>query len=130
MFSDDEPELVRLREACSGLPASTEFVSHGRPNFKAGEKGKVFAVYGGGERRAPGEHHRVDTALLVKIDPAELTAVDEDERFFVPAYYGPAGWRALDLADPRTDWDEVAELLDASFRLVAGKRLIAELDAR
>lgn len=129
MFSDDEPELVRLRAACAVLPASTEFVSHGRPCFKAGEKGKVFAVYGGGEKRGPGEHRRVDTALLVKIEPAELTAVDEDPRFFVPAYYGPSGWRAVDLADDRVDDDEVAELLDASFRLVAGKRLLAQLDA-
>ena len=32
--------------------------------------------------------------------------------------------------DESSDWTEVAELLDASFRLTAGKRLIAELDAR
>jgi hypothetical protein len=32
--------------------------------------------------------------------------------------------------DGSTDWDEVAELLDASYRLTAPKRLIAELDER
>ncbi len=130
MFSDDDPVLGRLRQACAEFPATVEFVSHGRPCFKAGEKGKIFAVYGGGEKRAPGEHHRVDTALLFKADPAEIEAFDSDERFFVPAYYGPYGWRAIDLDLPGTDWQEIGELLDASYRSVAGKRQIAELDAR
>ena len=47
----------------------------------------------------------------------------------MPAYLGPYGWIGLDL-DETTDWTEVAELLDASYRLTAPKKLIAELDAR
>jgi predicted DNA-binding protein (MmcQ/YjbR family) len=43
-------------------------------------------------------------------------------RFFEPAYLWPHGWLALDL-DGATDWDEVAELLDASFRATAPRRL-------
>jgi hypothetical protein len=40
----------------------------------------------------------------------------------------PGGdWIGVDL-DAASDWDEVAELLDASFRMTAPKRLIAELD--
>ena len=36
----------------------------------------------------------------------------------------------LDLTAAKVDWDEVAELLDASFRLVAPKKLVKQLDER
>ena len=42
----------------------------------------------------------------------------------------PAMAQLIDLADPDIDWQEVAELVDASYRLVAPKKLVAELDAR
>jgi hypothetical protein len=47
----------------------------------------------------------------------------------VPACLGPAGWLGLDL-DERTDLEEVAELLEDSFRLTAPARLVATLDRR
>ncbi len=127
MFSDDDPVLGRLRDICLALPGVEERVSHGRPTFRAG---KIFAVYGGSEKLSPGNHRRVSSALIFTPDPVDLPALEEDERFFVPAYYGPYGARALDLADPGVDWAEVAELVDASYRRVAPKRLLAELDAR
>lgn len=127
MFSDDDPGLAELREICLGFPGAEEHVSHGRPVFRAS---KIFAAFGGGQKLPEGGQRPVPSALLVKVDEAELTALDQDERFFVPAYYGPFGWRALDLADPDVDWDEVAELVDASFRLTAKPALIRELDAR
>ena len=42
---------------------------------------------------------------------------------------GPSGWLGLDLkATRKVDWDEVRELVDASFRMVAPKKLIRQLD--
>ena len=53
-------------------------------------------------------------------------------RFFEPAYLGPYGWLGLDLARAgsvaRVAWDEVAELVDASYRLTAPARLVRLLD--
>lgn len=43
---------------------------------------------------------------------------------------GPFGWLGLDLTAAEVDWVEVGELLDASFRLVASKKLIRQLDER
>lgn len=125
MFGDDDPGLRRLREVCLALPGAEEVVSHGRPTFRVG---KIFAVFGGGVKLRPGEHEPHPHALLFKADPGEVAALDEDPRFFLPAYYGPFGWRGIDLDDP--DWAEVAELVDASYRLVAPRRRVAELDAR
>lgn len=127
MFSDDDPGLAELRRICLALPGAEERVSHGRPTFRTA---KVFAVFGGSEKIRPGEHRMVPSALVFTPDPVDLPALDADERFFVPAYYGPSGGRAIDLADPATDWTEIAELVDASYRRVTPKRLVAELDAR
>jgi predicted DNA-binding protein (MmcQ/YjbR family) len=43
---------------------------------------------------------------------------------------GPFGWLGLDFTAADVDWDEVHELVDASYRLVAPKNLIKELDSR
>ena len=56
-----------------------------------------------------------------------------DGRFLVPAYLGTRGWLAYDLSGRLggpVDWSEVHELIDSSYRATAGKRLIAQLDAR
>ena len=43
-------------------------------------------------------------------------------------YLGPSGWLGLDFGAAEVDWDEVGELVDASFRLTASARLIRCLD--
>ena len=127
MFSNDDPGLAELRSIALALPGAAEKISHGRPTFRAG---KIFAAFGGSEKLSPGHHRQVPSALIFMPDPVDLPALDEDPRFFMPAYYGPYGARALDLANATVDWNEIAELIDASFRMVAPTRLIAELDAR
>ena len=125
MFSDDDPLLVRLRVLALKFPATTEKISHGRPVFGVP---KMFAVYGGSRRNPPGPHIPYPQSLLVKVDDSERAALEEDRRFFHPAYLGPYGWLGLDLTVAEVDWDEVAELLDASYRLVAPAKLIRQLD--
>jgi hypothetical protein len=42
---------------------------------------------------------------------------------------GPFGWLGLDFtARKKVDWGEVRELIDASFRMVASKKLIRQLE--
>ncbi len=48
----------------------------------------------------------------------------------MPPYFGPGGWVALDFTAAPVDWDEVAELMDASYRQVAIKRMLRALDER
>jgi hypothetical protein len=127
MFSDDDPGLAELRAIALALPGAHEKISHGRPTFRAN---KIFAAFGGSEKLSPGNHRQVPSALIFTPDPVDLPAIEQDPRFFVPAYYGPFGGRAIDLDDPDVDWTEIAELVDASYRMIASKRLLAELDAR
>lgn len=125
-YSDDDPYLTQLRELCLAFPGAQEKISHGRPNFYTT---KVFASYGASVK---GDHgsDRYARSLLVLPRDAERPALLDDERFFEPAYAGPYGWVGLDFTAVEPDWNEIAELIDESYRLTATKRLIAELDAR
>jgi predicted DNA-binding protein (MmcQ/YjbR family) len=115
-MSDDT--LVRLRQICLAFPEATEQGGVGDPTFKV--RDKIFAMRHPMDGRsslwckAPlGAQH-----VLVGSDPA---------RFFVPPYVGHHGWIGLWL-DVTLDWDEIADLIEESYRMTAPKRLLAQLD--
>lgn len=126
MFRDDDPGLTELRGIALGFPEAFEKISHGRPVFCAP---KMFAVYGS-SAKPDGVMVPYPHALLVKVDESERHALERDRRFFYPMYLGPSGWLGLDFAAAPVDWDEVGELVDASFRLTAAPRLIRLLDGQ
>lgn len=119
MYADDDRYLAELREICLALPEAVEKEAWGRPTFRAGKK--LFAVFSGTEERPHG--------MVFKPDPPERAALVADPRFYAPPYFGPSGWLALDFDAAPVDWQEVAELVDASYRQVALKRMLAALDA-
>ena len=124
MFDEDDPYLARVRDLALAFPAAAEKVSHGRPAFFTK---KVFAYYGG-SLKVDGDWLQHPHSLVVLPEADERPALVDDPRVYVPAYLGPSGWLGIDL-DDGTDWDEVGELLDASFRSTAPRRLVDELDA-
>lgn len=130
MFDAADPYLLRLRAICLALPEADEKVAHGRPTFFTT---KVFAYYGGSVK---GDHDPAPYArsLLFVPDAAERPALLGDPRVFEPAYLAPYGWLGLNFTPTRdvaeVDWDEVAELVDTSFRHTAPARLVKTLDAR
>jgi len=126
MFSDDDYGLRELREIALDFPGSFEKVSWGRPVFCAP---KMFVMYGGNEKRS-GEMVAFPYSMLVKVEEPDRSALEQDDRFYYPAYMGPSGWLGLDFTAKKVDWAEVRELVDASYRLVALKKLIKELDTR
>ena len=119
-YADDDPYLARLRTICLALPEAAEKESHGHPNFYTK---KVFAVFGAVVK---GDHYNDRWAQSVLVLPDLLTreAALSDQRFFVPAYYGPYGWIGLDFRAAEVDWDEVADLVEESYRNTAPARLI------
>lgn len=86
----------------------------------------MFAYYGGSVKTDDG-YHRFNESVLVLADRTERPALLEDERFFHPMYLGVSGWVGLVLG-AETDWDEVAELVETSYRLTAGARRVKALD--
>lgn len=103
MYQADDPLLAELRRLCLSFPEAVEVEAWGRPTFRAGKK--MFAVFEGS-----GEH---EFAVVYKPEPDEREALPADWRFFVPAYFGPGGWLALDFTAAPVDWEEVGELVTA-----------------
>jgi len=128
MFRDDDMGLAEVRDIALAFPEAFEKISWGRPVFCAP---KIFVMYGGstkGDKK--GEYIQYPYSILIKVDDSDRKALDQDARFFLPAYMGPSGWLGLDFTAAKVDWDEVAELIDSSFRMVAAKKLIKQLDER
>lgn len=123
MFDDDDPTLETVREIALALPGAREKISHGRPAFCTV---KVHCYYGGSQK-VDGQWVQHPQSVMLHLPPAESAALQEDPRSFVPAYLGPSGWLGIDL-DERTDRDELVELIEESYRTVAGARLVAQLD--
>ncbi|MFN8081526.1 MAG: MmcQ/YjbR family DNA-binding protein [Kineosporiaceae bacterium] len=125
MFDDDDPLLARVRGIALALPDAAEKISHGHPAFYTA---KVFAYYGGSIRQ-DGEWVAYRHSVVVLADDEERPALLEDPQCYRPAYLGPSGWVGLQLSERDTDWHEVAELIETSYRLTAGPRRVARLDA-
>jgi hypothetical protein len=110
--------IERLRRICLALPEATEKLSHGEPTWFAG---KVFATLS--------DHHHDDRlGFWCAAPPGEQEALVQShpDRFFRPPYVGGRGWIGVYL-DIAQDWNEITELVEESFRLVAPKRLVALL---
>jgi predicted DNA-binding protein (MmcQ/YjbR family) len=109
---------ARLRRICRRLPEATEnpFGGHTAPAFRV--RDTIFAMVS--EDRS---------ALTVKAGHGvqHVLVASDPDRFFVPRYVGTKGWVGLRLG-PDTDWEEVSELVEDSYRLIAPKRLVAQLD--
>ena len=95
----------------------------GEPTFRV--RNKMFATWAA----ADSHHGEGRPSVWCKAGPGNqaLMVRDAPDRFFVPPYVGPSGWIGIWL-DAGVDWGEVAELLRESYRLVAPKRLAAQLD--
>jgi len=123
-----ERVLARVRKICLALPESSERLSHGEPTFfvgaRDGKGGKVFVMFSNDHHgdgkialtcpAAPGAQ-----AMLVEANP---------DVFYRPPYVGPAGWIGLRLDTGEVDWEEVSELIEESYRLVAPKRALRALE--
>lgn len=131
MFDDDDPYLARLRPLALAFPDAEEKIAHGRPHFRVR---KVFAVYGSSTKGSAGVRTEFPRGLLVLPERSDRAALAEDPRTFAPAYLAPSGWVGIDLAGDGAgpddvDWQEVAELLDSSYRQVATRRQVERLEA-
>lgn len=123
-FDAADPLLHALRALCLRLPGAQEKVTHGRPGFYTK---KLFAIFGGVVKGSHADR-ALTRSLLFLPDVDHRDVLLGDERFVVPAYEGAAGWLCLPLDRWEPDWDEVADLVEESYRLTAPARLVAHLD--
>jgi predicted DNA-binding protein (MmcQ/YjbR family) len=113
--------IARIRAICLALPEAEEkpFGGHTAPSFRVRDKLFVMTSEPGYSepsmqcKAGPGAQD-----VLVHADPA---------RFFVPPYTGHNGWVGVRLDRGGLDWALIEELIRESYRLIAPKRLAAQL---
>ena len=115
--------LQKLLTYVRTLPEVTERLSHGAPTFFIRDKRSFVTVWLDG-------HHQVDFAHLWCACDTELRAhliEVQPEFYFVPPYVGHRGWIGARLV-PTSDLEELTNLLEYAYRLVAPASLVKLLD--
>ena len=122
------PDVSRLHDRvatiCLALPEAVRTPSGQHADFRV--RKKVFAYF-------LNDHHGDGiVSLCAKAPTGEnaLRATCDPERFYLPAYIAPRGWVGLRLDVRAVSWDEVAALIEESYRLVAPKTLVREIDSK
>ncbi|MFC4048427.1 MmcQ/YjbR family DNA-binding protein [Actinomadura syzygii] len=115
---NDLDTMARIREACLELPEVVEksFGGHTAPSFRVRDKLFVMTSEDG-----------LYMTFKAGAGVQEALIAESPERFFFPKYVGSKGWVGARL-DVEQDWDELAELIEESYRLIAPKRLVNLLD--
>lgn len=114
-----DARLTRLSKICLALPDTTREICGRHAGFQVRKKTYVWFL---------DDHHGDGiVAVSAKVLPGDNTALvsAHPARFYLPAYVGSRGWVALRLDTGRIDWDEVAEIVRTSYRLIAPKKLAA-----
>ena len=111
--------LARVRTSALELPETEERSSHGQPTFFVA--GKQFAQF-----RA-NHHGDGRTAVCVRtsgLDEQAMLIEAAPETYSKPAYLGPSGWVAVNLASENVDWALVDSRIGRSWELAAPRRLL------
>jgi predicted DNA-binding protein (MmcQ/YjbR family) len=117
--SAEDPRLVRLTKICLALPEAARECHGDHAAFLVRKKNFAYYLH---------DHHGDGiVAVTAKVLPGDnqALAAANPARFYLPAYIASKGWVALRLDRGKVDWEEVAELVGGSYRLIAPKRLAA-----
>jgi hypothetical protein len=118
--ADDASYLKRVRAICLALPETEEKEAWGSPTFRL-KKGKMFAMY-------VNNHHGDGEIALWLNAPAGIQSLLVEaapDKFFIPPYQGVFGWIGVRL--DQTKDDEIANHVREAYRMVAPKKLLAQL---
>ena len=104
----------KVRAVCLVFPEATEKKTWGHPTFRV--RDKIFASLGIAEEDDV-------PVMTMKAAPGEQESLlAEGHPFFYPKYVGSKGWIGIVLTDD-TDWAEIDELVEESYRMIAPKSL-------
>ena len=111
--------LDQIRPTALQLPETEERLSHGQPTFFVA--GKQFAQFR--------DNHHGDGRTVVCVrttgpDEQAMLIESDPQTYSRPAYLGPSGWVAINVAGEAVDWDHVAERVAQSWELAAPRRLL------
>src|SRR5207244_403536 len=121
-IASKDSRLARLTKICLALPEAARRDTGSHAAFLVRKSTFVYFL---------NDHHGdgiVSVACKALPGDNAALAAAQPSRFYLPSYIGPRGWIALRLDSGEVDWDEVAELVVGSYRLIAPKRLLTLVD--
>ena len=107
--------LPRIRRLCLSLPETSEKLSWGHPNFRAGKK--VFVAY---------EWIKGRPSIAFRVNTTDADLLLRRRNFFATPY-GRGLWVSA-WTDRPLDWRLVKRLVDRAYRTVALRRMLVALD--
>ena len=116
-----EAAMKKIRPIALALPDVTEKPSHGTPTFFAGPGSKARTFASVHDEREWFEGRLCLWAAGPK-DLQEALVDGNPDSFFVPPYVGHRGWVGLRLDLPKTDWDEVAGVIEDAHSFITDGR--------
>jgi predicted DNA-binding protein (MmcQ/YjbR family) len=121
MIVDDSPAVralvTLLRRICANLPGAEEYVMVHHPAFRVGKK--PFAIAGM-------ESATKGATVSINLGHEMQHQLLDDARFSRTPYIGQHGW--VTIAKKDLGEDELRALVVGSYRRVANKKQLAELD--
>ena len=109
--------VVVVDEICMALPEAENkpFGGHEAPAYRV--RDKIFVKV-----------NEDLSGFTCKAPPGvqQVLVASEPDRFYVPAYVGRQGWIGVNFVD--VDRDELAAIIEDSYRMTAPKKLLAQLD--
>ncbi len=109
--------LKELRALCLALPEALETETFGNPTWQAGDK-RTFCVL---------DEYDGELVVSFKASPAEQAQLLLHPKFKKAPYSGKHGWTLLRVGQG-VDARQLAPLIEASYRLVALKRMVKRLE--
>ena len=113
--------LSKVTDLCMALPEATCELHGDHADFKV--RKKVFAYF-------LNSHHGdgiVSVCVKSELGENEERAKNYPNRYYLPAYIGKRGWLGVYLNRGAIDWNEVRNVVELSYMLVAPKALVARL---
>ncbi|MGB9032598.1 MAG: MmcQ/YjbR family DNA-binding protein [Acidobacteriaceae bacterium] len=123
MKAAEEPRLTQVSAICMALPEAVRADMGSHASFTV--RKKVFAYF------LKDHHGDGIVSVCTRAFPGENGKLIEahPRKFYLPAYIGPRGWVGLRLDRGKVDWDEVRDLVTASYLQAAPKRLAERVEA-
>ena len=121
--SKEDARLTKVSALCRALPETAREDLGDHAAFTV--RGKKFAYF-------LNDHHGDGiVSVCTRAFPGENATLIEahPRKFYCPSYIGPRGWVGLRLDRGAVSWDEVRDLLTASYLQAAPRKLADKVEA-
>ena len=113
-----------IRSICLSFPEARVEPVEGEGHLIFKVRKRTFAYF------LVDHHGDGEIAVSCKVEPGHnLTFAEGDPAtYFLPKYLHHRGWVSARVDQRSTDWDEIEGLIDLSYRLVAPRSLVRQID--